>query len=112
MPATFSTGKLSLGETVFAIGGKTTYRVGNGIVTSIAGDDKPTLFDTNIATNSILPGSPLVDLDGSIVGLSTGAARYTSSTGFTPASALTADPKPADKPADKSADKPPAAAAN
>ena len=97
MPAILSTNAISLGETIFAISGKTVARVGNGIVTALSPNDAgPMVIDTNIAVDSVMRGSPLVDIDGKIAGISTIVARGVSTSGFVPASQISLVPKAPD----------------
>lgn len=77
-----------LGSTVIALGGKVKTRVGAGLVTAI----EVASFDTDLP--NILPGEPLVDTEGSLVGLSTGISRSVSASSFIPTSALIADTAP------------------
>ncbi len=99
-PAMLSTGKISLGETVFTIAGKSATRVADGIVTSL-----DALVDTNIASDSITYGCPLIDTDGGVIGMSTGVAREASASGFMTSAVISLQPKPIEKLADKPAEK-------
>lgn len=93
LPAGLSAKKIALGETVFMITGKTVQRVDNGIVTAlIPGESETVVLDTNIASGPIMFGSPLVDTNGEIVGVSTGFSRLSSASGFVPASRISAVP--------------------
>lgn len=81
----------SLGTTVIAIGGKSTPRVGTGIITTLIAsvDEKgPQVIDTDIGAESIVAGSPLITTEGSLLGLRTRVARTSSPTGFVSASVL------------------------
>ncbi|MDO8576465.1 MAG: hypothetical protein Q7R90_04060 [bacterium] len=81
----------ALGTTVIAIGGKSTPRVGTGIITTLiaAADDKgPQVIDTDVGVESILAGAPLISTEGTLLGLRTGIARAASPTGFVSASVL------------------------
>lgn len=98
-PASLSSGKLSLGQTVFTVSGKTGSHVADGILSSL-----DTLVDTSISADSITPGSPLIDTDGNVVGMSTGVARDASATGFMTAAVISINaPKAPEKAADKPA---------
>ena len=95
-PASVSATHTSLGQSIVMIAGKSTPRVGEGIVTALmppAGG--PTqVIETDISGSSIIPGSPLINTDGNIVGVSTGVSRASSQSGFISAAALM---KPLDK---------------
>lgn len=78
-PATIAGGRIILGSSVVGISGKTVTRINPGIVTAMPTDS---IIDTNIASDSIVPGSPIMNTDGNIVGVSTGEARASSSSGF------------------------------
>ena len=81
----------ALGTTVIAIGGKSTPRVGTGIVTTIIAsevDGGPQVIDTDVGPESIYAGSPLISTEGTLVGFRTGIARASSPTGFVSASVL------------------------
>jgi len=81
----------TLGATVIAIGGKSTPRVGTGIITALiaSADDKgPQVIDTDVGVESIFAGSPIITTEGSLLGLRTGVARAASATGFVSASVL------------------------
>lgn len=80
-----------LGDTVVMLAGKTVARIADGIITSLVpsgGKSSPQVIDTNINPDSIMDGSPLIDTDGTLLGLSTSVARAASPSGFISASAL------------------------
>ena len=72
--------------------GKTVARIADGIITSIIPSGSLQVIDTSILADSIMAGSPLIDTNGTLVGISTSAARAASPTGFLSASALTTPP--------------------
>ena len=90
VPAKFSADNPTLGESVIALSGKSTNRVAQGIVTALV-KSGGTIIDTDISTGSILSGSPLVNLDGTIIGISTLPSREVSPTGFVPSRLLLTD---------------------
>jgi len=102
-PITVSGQHAVLGETVIMIAGNTIARVGEGIITTITPLSSGPLqvIDTDISAGSIMPGSPLIDTDGALVGISTGAARASSASAFVNAPSLLQDlgasPAPAAK---------------
>lgn len=80
-----------LGQTVISLSGKTAVRIGSGIVTAIGetdGEKKETVIDTNIATDSILPGSILVSAEGQVIGISTHVSRRQGESAFISGAAL------------------------
>jgi hypothetical protein len=91
-PAALSTGQPVLGETVVMLAGNTLARIGDGLITAIvpAGTQSASSIETNISGDSIMDGSPLIDTDGTLLGLSTGLSRQSSPSGFVIASALMA----------------------
>ena len=86
-PATISTDNTVLGTSVVVIAGKTVSRIAPGVVTAMPADS---VIDTNITAGSITAGSPLVNLDGNIIGISTSVSRAVSDSGFLTASVLVA----------------------
>ncbi len=81
-----------LGQSVVAIVGKTSARISPGIVTSLTPVGGGTIIDTNIAADTLLRGSPLINAEGSLVGVSTSASRASSNQGFVPAAVLLSPP--------------------
>ena len=77
-------GGIKLGQTVVAFVGNGS--IAQGIVTQI-GDGG--YIETSIKT-AIPPGAPLINVDGDVVGLSTGASREVIDGAFTPAIAIAA----------------------
>ena len=80
------------------MGKQTINRIGDGIITALspqvsAGD----FIETNVPESVILMGSPLIDTNGSVVGLSTGASRGESGSSFVSVSALLPPPAPVAK---------------
>ncbi len=93
-PIKVSGQQVVLGETVVMIAGDTLARIGDGIVTSLAPlstGSASQIIETDIGPDSIMPGSPLIDTNGDLVGLSTGAVRSVSSSAFVDVSALMQD---------------------
>src|SRR3989344_532885 len=91
-PITVSAQNPTLGESVVMMAGKTVARIADGIITSIIPSGSLQVIDTSILADSIMAGSPLIDTNGTLVGISTSAARAASLTGFLSASALTTPP--------------------
>lgn len=74
----FSTGLLTLGQTVIALTGVESTKVADGIISSIAVDDtgetpKQASFDVSISAESLVSGSTIVDTEGGVVGIFTKA---------------------------------------
>lgn len=67
----------ALGATVVAFAGSSSNRIGGGLVTA-TGDT----LDTDIVSTMLLPGSPVFDTAGALVGISTGASRKGSPSAF------------------------------
>lgn len=83
--ASLSVDKPSLGESVFAISGKAATRIADGIVTALpAADEKDekAVMETSVPSASIVFGSPLVNVNGEVEGLSTSASRAVSESSF------------------------------
>jgi S1-C subfamily serine protease len=96
--------KPTLGQTGVVIVGKTIQRIESGIITALIPLDKGgPVLDTSIAGDEIMPGSPLLDTDGDILGVSTGLSRASSPSGFI--QVVSQIPAPAPANTDKSADK-------
>lgn len=93
-PATFATDHPLLGQTVIVISGKTAARIDTGVITAFPPSESGMRIDTNVPTDSILPGSPIVNTEGNVVGVSIGTVRASSATEFASASSLIA-PSPA-----------------
>lgn len=89
IPATVSSGKSTLGQTVVALSGKSVARIVPGIVTAVPDD---TMLDTDISGDSLFGGSPLINTDGDLIGVSTGVSRASSSSGFMSAALLVPPP--------------------
>lgn len=86
-PAKIAAHDQALGARIILISGKSAARVGSGIITAIsplsAGiKDTSLIIETDLAKDGILKGSPIIDTDGSVVGISTLASRATDESGF------------------------------
>ena len=91
-PAVVTGSNPILGQTVIALSGRTVVRIEDGIVTAlIPGEgESPASYavDTNISPDSVMAGSPLINTNGEIVGVSTSISRASSPKGFLASSAL------------------------
>lgn len=110
--ASFSASESVLGETVISISGRTATRLADGIVTVLppedAGKDEkvfgPRIVEASIPAGSIAYGSPFINNNGEIVGISTTASRAVAEGAYLASSSIvlyTTQTKapPADKPA-------------
>ena len=89
-PAKLAVTRPTLGQSVVALSGKSIPRIADGLVSAViplalGGID---VVDTNISEDLIMPGSPLINTDGSIVGISTSVSRASSEGGFVSSSSL------------------------
>lgn len=67
-----------LGETVIGLSGKTTLRLGQGIIAGsqdVAAVAGAQFIETDISEGSLMPGSILIDTDGALLGMSTQVSR-------------------------------------
>ena len=91
-PAALEQTAPSLGDLVVVISGTKTAAIAEGLITQILPADPttntPETIVTSIDASSILPGSPVIDTDGNVVGVSTGISRASSLSGFVPAAVL------------------------
>ncbi len=94
VPAVVSTGKVVLGQSVVALSGVSSPRIASGLVTGLVpsggASSSPRIIETDIPSGSILPGSPIINTEGALVGLSTGASRDTTASSFLSTSVLMA----------------------
>ncbi|MCR4325830.1 MAG: serine protease [Patescibacteria group bacterium] len=89
-PASLSTTRPVLGQTVVSLAGKSATRIGDGIITAVtpSATSTPGVIETSISGDAIMPGSPIITTEGGLVGLSTSVSRESSASGFVDASAL------------------------
>ena len=82
-----------LGETVVMIAGESNPWIGSGLISSLvpATGSTGALVKTDISGDNVLYGSPLIDTDGNLVGISTEVSRSTSGSAFIPVSAIKTD---------------------
>lgn len=92
IPATISTDTSALGQTIVVLSGRTIPRIADGIVTALVprGEGSTPVVDTNVSPDFISQGSPLVDTQGNLVGVSTQVSRASSQGAFMPVSFLAA----------------------
>lgn len=88
VPATLSAKGPELGASVIVLSGESVAHIGNGLVSSLTPVKSGTIIDTSVPETAIMKGSPLIDIDGNIIGVSTGYSRASSQTAFVPASAI------------------------
>ncbi len=80
-----------LGQSVVALSGKSATRIGDGLILALVSgpaSTSPQIIETSVGREAILPGSPLINTQGVLVGISTGPARALSDTHFMSADAV------------------------
>jgi S1-C subfamily serine protease len=91
-PAKLFSGKPALGASVVLISGKSAVRVAQGLVTSFtpltAGAEATQVLETDLPKDGILSGSPIIDTQGHVLGISTSASREVDGSGFIPGALL------------------------
>jgi hypothetical protein len=90
-PVTFAQKEASLGASVVTIGGRTSVKIGKGVIigTSAYGNDNPSgIIETDIPADSFAAGSPLIDADGAVIGIATRESRAAALGGFLASSAI------------------------
>lgn len=96
-------GTSSLGKSVVAVSGKTSTRIGDGIVTALPeapADDMKRIVETNIPTGAIAFGSPLINSDGELEGISTSVSRAQTENSFLASRAIIMYTTPVEAPAE------------
>lgn len=91
-PASISSGALALGQTVITVAGRNSARIDDGIVSALPSQSGAMrgIIDTNIPSDSIYAGGPLINTEGDLIGISTYASRSVARGGFIASSALLA----------------------
>ena len=95
-PAVLTISVPALGQTVVVLSGKNIPRIADGLVTALVpqADGKESVIDTNISADFVMEGSPLVNTEGGLVGVSTYISRASSPGAFMPSSLLIPSPEP------------------
>lgn len=96
----------ALGKSVVAVSGKTSTRIGDGIVTALPDADEgdmKRIVETNIPVGAIAFGSPLVNSDGELEGISTSVSRAQAENSFLAADAIIMYTTPTTKTTDETA---------
>lgn len=93
-PAVLTGGNPLLGQSVVMFSGKSILRVEDGIVSALIPGESTggTVIDTNISADVIAFGSPLINTDGEVIGVSTSISRASSGGGFIASSVLVKKP--------------------
>lgn len=75
---------VALGAAVVSVAGRSTMRVGNGIVSALPTSEEPLLsyIDTNVPQGAIVYGSVITDDKGRVIGISTALSRKQTETAF------------------------------
>ncbi len=96
-PATLSMKSPVLGQTIVVLSGKSIPRITDGLVTAIIPrtEGENPIVDTNVSSDFIMEGSPLISTEGVLLGISTSLSRESSKNGFIPASILAGKDKSA-----------------
>ncbi len=79
-----------LGSSVIMIAGQTNTSIATGLVSSLTPEAaiSGALVKTDISGDNVLYGSPLIDTDGNLVGISTTVSRASSGSSFVPVSMI------------------------
>lgn len=95
----------ALGKSVVAVSGKGSTRIGDGIVTAIPeaenAEDTKRIVETNIPVGAIAFGSPLINSDGQLEGISTSISRAQAENSFLAAEAIIMYTTPTTEPTDE-----------
>jgi hypothetical protein len=85
----------NLGQTVVLLAGESTSWIGNGLISSLpqSSSGMPPLVKTNIPGDNVLYGSPLIDTDGNLIGISTSISRESSGSAYLPIAVIETDLK-------------------
>lgn len=88
--AVLSVGNPTLGQSVVVLSGKAIPRIADGLVTALIprGEGEEAVIDTNVSADFVMDGSPLINTEGGLLGISTRVSRASSQGGFISASAL------------------------
>lgn len=89
-PAVLAVGTPPLGQTIVVLSGKNIPRIADGLVTALVpqGEGKESVIDTNVSADFVMEGSPLVNTEGGLVGVSTHISRVSSPGAFISSSQL------------------------
>lgn len=84
--ASFSASEPVLGETIMSVSGRSTTRLSDGIVTALPSTGEESagtrVAESSIAPESIAFGSPFLNINGEVVGISTSVSRAVSESAF------------------------------
>lgn len=96
-PALLALDTPPLGQTIVVLSGKSIPRIADGLVTAHIpqSEGKKPVIDTNVSADFVMGGSPLVNTDGSLVGVSTSISRASSPGAFVPSAVLVRESTPA-----------------
>jgi hypothetical protein len=92
VPVTVASDHTVLGQSVVTLSGKSQTRIASGLIVALSSltdaSTSPQILETSLAPDAILPGSPLINTQGVLVGLSTQPSRAVSGSNFLSSSAL------------------------
>lgn len=90
VPLSLSTSRPMLGQAVVGLSGRSIPRIADGLITAVMPreGEEDAIIDTNISAELLMQGSPLINIDGALIGVSTSVSRASSKSGFMPATAL------------------------
>lgn len=89
-------GSAQLGQGIVMLAGKSTTKIASGLITSFtprAASSSALVIDTSIPEASIMHGSPLIDQNGVLVGMSTSVSRAVSDSAFISSTQIRANMK-------------------
>ncbi|MEK7098782.1 MAG: trypsin-like peptidase domain-containing protein [Patescibacteria group bacterium] len=95
-PGAFVKSAAQLGETVVVLSGQSSLKIANGIVTALPAGGEGTaahVIETSIPAESYVVGSPLITVNGEVLGIATAGSRATSG-GFLASSIVLSYNKP------------------
>ena len=89
-PAVLSGSNPLLGQSVVTFSGKSILRVEDGLIAALIPEKDATgiIIDTSISSDVIVAGSPLINTEGEVIGVSTSISRASSGGGFIASSSL------------------------
>jgi len=87
VPASLAGTQPLVGDTIVAFADKSDLRIASGLVLALADSTQPDIA-TNVLPTAIIKGSPIINVQGEFLGLSTGAARQQDASSFMPITSI------------------------